>query len=337
MGKYDTFKDGYARETTFKDGTTIDSVDDTAYLFGAVSQESIHPSPTTNILYTATGVNTKEVGAGLLWKGVFDLRGTYGLVMQNGILCEMAMGKSSTSGSDPYTHTITPTTDGSLLPSFVINHEREGDATDEEYQFLGCKIDVLKLFHDLSEPSGLIAIVDWQAAKAQDGIALTNAPALPATANTNPYSNTGLTRTWDTAGDNLAIDGLQSIEISIGNTLVPLYAHTYDGGTYTGRWPYQFLEGQRKMYRIVMTMHQNTIERKIWDALIATGNTQDCLFKWTRSTNDYIQVTATDCQVLQHELKTPRVGETLIEEVILEPRAMSIEVKDSIAGGLYGE
>jgi hypothetical protein len=335
MGKYDTFKDGYARETT--PGTSvIDGVGDTAYVFGATSRESDHPSPTTNIVYTSTGVNTKEVGAGLLWKGPYELQGTYTLYMQNGILCELALGKSSTAGADPYTHTITPTTDGTAIPSLTINHEREGDATDEEYQFLGCKVNSLTLRQDLSaEIPALIGIVNWMGMKAQDGIALTTAPALPATANTDGYA--ALTRTWDTGGDNLSIDGLQTIDIVIANGLAPVYAHSYDGGTYTGRWPFQILEAQRKTYRIALTMHQNTIERKIWDALIATGNTQDCVFKWTRGTNDYIQVTATDCQVLTHELKTPEVGELLIEEVIMEPRAMSIEVKDSIPKARYGE
>ena len=69
-----------------------------------------------------------------------------------------------------------------------------------------------------------------------------------------------------------------------------------------------------------------------------TEKTKDAVFKWTRSTNDYIMVKCSDCQVIQHEIKTPaKPGELLIEEVVLEPRAMSIEVKDSIVGGRYGE
>jgi hypothetical protein len=339
MGKYDQFVDGYAQETTFRDGTTIDGVGDTAYLWGAVSQESVHPSPTTSINYPATGVNTKEVGAGLLWKSFFELRGMYGLRMQNGILCWAAMGVSSTAGTDPYTHTIGPTTDGSQLPSFVINHERKGDATDEEYQFLGCKIDSLMLYHDLSDKAGfLMAKVEWMAGEAQDGIALTTTPALPATANTASY--TQLTRTWyDTpefAGA-ISLEGLAEIEIHIINGLAPVRGHTWDAGTYTGRWVQEFLENPRKQYLVNMKLHQNTIERVLWDELIATDNTKNAIFKWTRSANDYIQVTCTDCQVIQHDIKTPPVGETLFEQVVLEPRALAIEVKDSIAGARYGE
>jgi hypothetical protein len=287
------------------------------------------------MVYPATGVNTKEVGVGLLFKGVFELGGMYGLLMQNGILCWAAMGASSTAGADPYTHTITPTTDGTLLPSFVINHERQGSGTSEEYQFLGCKVDSLMLSHDSTNVDFLMAKVEWMAAKAQDGIALTTAPALPATANTDPYVE--LTRTWDSAGTPVALDGLEKIDIVIANGLRPVYAHSWDAGTYTGRWPYQFLEANKKQYQIRMSLHQDTIERALWDELIATGNTKDATFKWTRSTNDYILVTASDCQVITHEIKTPPSGVHLLEEVVLEPRALSIEVKDSIVAARYGE
>ena len=329
---YTSWKDAYARETTFADDSTLDGAGDTGYLLGAVSEQSEHPSPTTSVNYTATGVNTKEVGVGLLFKSRFELRGMYGLRMQNGILCELAMGKSSTAAS---VHTITPTTDGSKLPSIVINHEEIGSATDEEYQFLGCKVDSLVLSHDMVDADFLMAKVEVMAAKAQDGVALTNDPALPATANTDSYVN--LTRVWDPDTDNLSIDGLEKIEIGIVNGLAGLYAHSYDTGVYTGRWPYEFSETQRKNYFINLELHPNTIERKMWDELIATGNTRDATFKWTRSANDYILVTASDCQVISNTKVTPAVGDRQVERVIIEPRALSIDVKDSIAGGFYGE
>jgi hypothetical protein len=180
-----------------------------------------------------------------------------------------------------------------------------------------------------------MAKVEWMAGKATDGIALTNDPILPATANANSYIT--LERKWDSAGTPVSIDGLQSIEIAIANGLRPIYAPTWDTGTYTGQWVQEFLEANRKQYKIRMLLHPNTIERALWDELIATGNTKDATFKWVRGTNDYILVTASDCQVVEHQLITPAAEEGLLEEVILEPRALSIEVKDSIAGGFYGE
>jgi hypothetical protein len=99
----------------------------------------------------------------------------------------------------------------------------------------------------------------------------------------------------------------------------------------------EFLEANRKQYKIRMLLHPNTIERVLWDELIATGNTKDATFKWVRGTNDYILVTASDCQVVEHQLITPAADESFLEEVVLEPRKLVIEVKDSIAGGFYGE
>jgi len=328
---YSSFKDGYAKETT--PGTSaITGVGDTAYLWGAMFDPAQHPSPKATVRFTGTGVNVKEVAASQLFKQRMSLEGFYGLVVQNGIPIWAAMGKSSTASS---IHTITPTTDGTDLPSFTINHEQEGTATDEEYQFLGCKIDSLTLVHDMNDPNLLMAQMNWLAMKAQDGIALTTAPALPATANTDPYVN--LTRTWDYGSGNVSLDGLKKVSIVIANGLNPLYAHSWDSGTYTGQWPWRLHEAKRKAYRIVLDMHPVTVERQLWDELISLTNTKELYFKWTRSTNDYIEVTATDCQVIEHELKTPKVDELLIEQVVLEPRALSFSVKDSIAGGLYGE
>jgi len=328
---YTSFKDGYAKETT--PGTSvITAVGDTAYLWGAHLENAVYPSPVFKVNYAGVGVNSREVAANYLWKSQAHLRGKYGIVMQNGIPIWAAMGASSTASS---IHTIIPTTDGSDLPSFTINHEQEGTATDEEYQYTGCKIDSLTLMHDLKEAPWLMANIEWMAMKPQDGIALTTAPALPATANTQPY--TSLTRTWDYGSGNDDIPALQKVSIIIANGLNPLYTNSYDTGVYTGQWPWRLHEAARKEYRIVLEYHPAGLERKLWDELITMSNTKELYFKWTRSTNDYIEVTATDCQVVEHEKIGPKAGELLTEAVVIEPRALSFAVKDSIAGGLYGE
>ena len=190
---YTEFRDGYKKETA--PGTSIiTAVGDSTNVFGAISQESEHPSPVAVTKFTSTGVNTKEVGAGLMWKSHYVIMGMYGLVLQNGVPLWAVMGKSSTAGADPYTHTITPTTDGSPIPSFTLNHEQKGSATNEEYQFMGCKFDSLALVHDMKDAPFLMARIEVRGLGAQDGIALTNDPTLPATANTDPYVE--LTRTW---------------------------------------------------------------------------------------------------------------------------------------------
>ena len=334
---YTEFRDGYAIESneskpsgTFRT-STITGVGDTTYVFGAVSQESVHPSPVALMRYTPTGYNVKEVGAGLMWKANYELRGMYGLVMQNGILLWAAMGLSSTAG---VVHTITPTTDGCKIPSFTINHEQRGTATNEEYQFLGCKIDSLTLVYDMKETPFLMAKVEWMAAKATDGIALTTSPALPATANANAYAS--LERKWDTTGTSVNIDGLQRFEMSIINGLRPVMAHTWDTGTYTGMWVQEFLEAPRKQYQVTLYLHPNTIERRMWDSLIATTTAITSTFKFIRSATDYILITVTG-PVTEHQLITPKIGEEMIEKVVIEPYAVSIAVSDGIAASTYGE
>jgi hypothetical protein len=327
---YTEFRDGYAIEAT--PGTSIiTGVGDTAYQLGAVIDFK-HPSPVANIRYAPTGYNVKEVAANLLWKASFGLRGVYNLIMQNGLPIYLALGDSSTAGD---IHTLVPFTDGSPIPSITINTEQRGSATNEEYQFMGCKVDSLTMIHDMREAPFLMAKMEYMAMEAQDGIALTTAPALPATANTDVYTN--LERKWDSGGTPVSLDGLQYVEIQIINGLRPVYAHTHDGGVYTGRWPYMILEHHRKQYKIVMDLHPNTIERALWDELIAAGSNNEMTFKWIRSATDYILVTATDCYVSEHEIITPEVGETLIERVVIEPRALSVAVSDAIADARYGD
>ena len=334
MGIYTAFKFGYAKEATFRT-SVIDGVGDTAYLLGAFSEAAKHPSAVYDTIPIGPGYNSLEVSAGNMFESQAQMRGFYVLRMQNGIPCWMAMGKSVTAGTDPYTHTITPYTDGTLLPSFTINIEEEGTATDEEFQWTGCKVDSLVLSHDAATVNCLIAKMEWMAAKEADGIALTTAPQLPATASTGPYM--ALERKYDIAGANLSIDGLQRIDIIIRNGLEPLNAHTWDTGVYTGEWPYAFLEANMKDYEIQMLLHPSTVERAIWDDKRTHTNTKNYTFKWTRSANDYIKVTASKCHVLEHEKSTPRAGERMMVVVRMVPETMSIEVKDSIVGGRYGE
>ena len=327
---YTEFKDGYKKETTPGE-SIITLVGDITNIFGAVSQQSEHPSPVAITKYIPTGVNTKEVGAGGMWKSHYVIMGMYGLVMQNGVPLWAVMGKSATVGT---VHTITPTTDGTPVPSFTLNSEQKGSATDEEYQFLGCKFDSLALVHDFENAPFLMAMIEIRGLKAQDGIALTNDPALPATANTDAYVN--LTRTWDVGvgGTPVAIDGLQHISINIANGLRPIYGHTYDTGTYTGMWPYELIEAERKEYKITMQLHPNTIERRMWDSLIGSTTAITSTFKWARAADDYIEVTAIG-PVVEHQIITPKTGDELIEQVVIEPYSMSIEVEDALAAGDY--
>lgn len=333
---YSEYVDGYKEEDTF--GTsTITNSSATTYRWGAINERSDWPSPKTSLLTRATEVNKKELSSiDDIIKKTFSLKGMMGMVPQNGVFLWAALGKSSTvdNGDGTYTHTITPTTDGSQLPSFTHQHEKSGTGSaDWATQFTGMKVGSMMLQHDMQPAPLLTAKVDWMAKKAEKkAFTLDSAPSLPSTANTDPYCQ--LTRTFG----GVSLDGLTQLKIQINNNIVPQYAHTYDGsGNYTGRWPYKFLEGQMKQYQVGLEIHPTNIETDMWDDLVATGNTKDAVFKWERSADDYIQVTCSDCAVTEHALSTPEVGETEFDTVVMIPRAISIEVKDKIAGSAYGE
>ena len=244
MGTYTQFKDGYAIESSSAGGTygtsTIVQATQT-YLWGFISQKAVHPSPRTTIGYRAVGVGTAEVPATYHWKQFFDLQGMYAVGLQNGVPIWAALGGSATAGGGPYTHTITAATS---LPSFTIQHERTGTATAWSTQFTGCKVAGLTLTCS-SEQYYLIGRMDWIARKAEDpAFQLTNDPVLPPTATTAPYKFTGMTRTFNGA----SIDGLMSMELQIMPDLIPIRAHTWDSGTYTGQWLYNLIASSRRKY-----------------------------------------------------------------------------------------
>lgn len=342
MGSYRECKDGYALETTW--GTSaIPNTATQTYLFGLVGFEtSEHPSPTTTINYPPTAVNTQEVAAGEPWKGPEDLTGMYPVGVQNGILLWAVMGKSSTAGADPYTHTITKAdaTAGvlGLLPSFTLHHERTGTASDWASHYLGCKVARL-LLHCSAARSFLIARVDWMAKSAEKAaFTMTNDPVLPPTASASPYLFGNMTRTIYTNVSPTSpetIDGLLEMELDINPVLSQLKTASWSAGVYD-RSPTVFLEGERKLYELRLKYSPNT--STLWEELLATSNLKDIVFKWTRSANDYIEITCADCMIRDHTQNTPSEDDTtIVDTVLIEPRSVTIEVKDSIAGGFYGE
>ena len=338
---YTEYRDGYALEAAWNT-STITTASDTAYLLGALSKRFRHPSPTAVVHHGPTAVNKRETA--YIWKGAMDCVATGSLVIQNGIPIWMVMGKSSTAGSDPYTHTITPTDDGSANPSFTWQHESTGTATDWVVQFTGCKIASLSLLCS-SEGRYLIGALNYIAGKALDpNLDGTNAlldtdPALPPTATTDPYKFGGMTRTWDYGSADTALDGLVEMEFNISPDLDTIRTAHWDAGVWAGQWPYKIIEGARQKYELTMRMIPESDD--VWDELVAASNTKELYFKWEKSANDYIEMTLTNCQVSSHPIVTPDQSEDsddigMIEAIII-PQSVSFTVKDAIAGGHYGE
>ena len=101
-------------------------------------------------------------------------------------------------------------------------------------------------------------------------------------------------------------------------------------------WPYELIEKPRKEYKVTLQLHPNTIERRMWDSLISTATAITSTFKWIRAADDYIKVTAVG-PVVEHQIITPKDDDLLIQQVVIEPYSMSIDVEDAVAAGDYGE
>jgi len=343
MGVYTAWKDAYKIESSAAGGTygtsTITTAGDTTYLLGALSKRFKHPSPTVAIHHGPVAVNARETA--YIWKGAMDCVGSGSLVIQNGIPIWLVMGKSSTAGAGPYTHTITTTDDGAANPSITWHHERTGTATDWAVQFTGVKVSSLSLLCS-NEGRYLIGAMNTIAQKAVDpnldgtNALLTADPTLPPTATTDPYKFVGMTRTWDYGGANTAINGLVEMEFNISPDLQAIKTANWTAGVWTGNWLYKLIEGARQKYEL--TVHYVPESDDIWDELVSLTNTKELYFKWTKSANDYIAVTLTNCQISTHEIVTPDAEDmTDILETIIIPQSVSFTVVDSIAGGHYGE
>ena len=333
MSYYTAFQDSILVEATYG-ASTITTAATTTYLVGAISQKAIHPNPKYTALWAPVAIGQREVAAGGVSKVTPVLNGMWTFVMQNGWPLWFVMGASSTVDADPiFTHTLTP----AGLPSFTLHHERTGSGTDWAIQYTGCMVGNLKLLWDDREPF-LIAVLDWVAQDAADpnldgtNAMLSTPPVLPPAATTGPYSSL-VTATFD--GN--AINALTDFELSINPGLTALMANWTDSGVDMSHVPLKYIENLRRDYKLTLTYHP--ADDDLWDESIAIDNTKDMVFKFQKSANDYIELTLSDIQALWYETTTPVTsrGEGLSERIEIEFRALSIEVKDGIAGGLYGE
>jgi hypothetical protein len=346
MGTYNEWIDGFVRESTWG-STAIGASNVTAYKLGLLGDES----PTTwetiaTSLYSPTAVNAQEVAAERLYKTRFNTTCAMVVGMQNGVLLELVMGKSSTVDDSPSagynTHTITPPTAvAGVLPtldSVTWQHEKKGSATDWATQILGAKVARLRLYADIDTKGYLLSDVSWLAKKPTDpGFVLDNAPALPATANTNVFELNNTTISYNSVDISEYVRGLE-FEITPG--IRQVFGHTWTGGVYDGHWPNQFIEAFRKGYTLKLTVTPWADD--VYDELITVTNTaaalKDGYIKFTRhSTQDYIQLNFTDLMVLEHPLTTPAQGEEELITTVMEPRALSITVVDQLEGSDYGE
>jgi len=89
-------------------------------------------------------------GPFMLRAGAKEVDGSISFALQNARMIAYALGKVSTTGSGPYTHTITPVGSGESLPSFTIqNHNKLLGFTRN---YVGGKVDSLTITASAEEP-----------------------------------------------------------------------------------------------------------------------------------------------------------------------------------------
>lgn len=344
MGIYTKWRDGYKRETIW--GTSsITAAADITYLLGLMPTDApaVHPASVPTIEYGPTAVNMQEVSSDMQFVTEYVSSGLYTFGVQNGVFLEFAMGKSATTGpvSTIYTHAITPPTavSGVLPPlkSFTIHHEKTGSGTSWATQFLGCTVNAMNLKCTL-DTLFLIVGLDIFAKKNTDpnlggtNAMLTTDPALPATANADPFHINNMTVTYDSVDITEYIAG---VELKVNNSLKEVRTPNWDTGTYVGYYPLMFLHNWRKKYELILTMTPYADD--IFDAVIDPTSSKDIVIKWTRhSTDDYIQATMST-KPSGHPMQTPKPGEGELIEVTFAPYTLAFEVKDKLAGSFYGE
>lgn len=336
---YRDFKLAYAREATYGSTGIVDT-NATAYLLGVHGETGVHPAFQMSLEHRGVAVNEQELPTGEAWKDDLDGTGMYPTGLQNGILLQMVMGGSSTVGEDPYTHTIGPpaAVAGVLpeLPSFTIQHEAFGSSADWAIQYLGTKVSQLLLMCDF-EKKRLKAKVDVIAQKAEKvAFTLTNTPDLPPTKNEASYKFVNLVRTWDVDGTPLQLDSLTHMEFLISPDFEQERAPKWDSVSdeYTGQYLRSLIESPMKRYELKFRYAPES--SVIWEAFLKRTGTENMLFKWTRSVNDYIQMTLSNCFITRHPIENP-VRKSDDVEVTIVPLNVEFEVKDSIAASHYGE
>lgn len=333
---YDSHRVSHKMEVTPGTSLIVDE-DSICYSLGVYNKASQPPGQQRPVYQDATPHDSRELDSlDDLWLGFAEKKGWFAFRAQNGIPAWLGLGASSTSDNDPaggyYTHTLTPALE---LPSWTALYERTGpSATDWVTQFSGCKVDALTLAWHATELNKLMYRLDVFC-KDQERVpyTLVNAPALPATINTDTYRK--VLRTYDSVD----IKGLQNLEIIVNNGLVSELVHgwdvgddSYDGGVESVQ------ENDAVRYTVKMDFHPSVIEFDMWDDH-ADGTGKTAVFTFIRdATYDYIKVTCLGCKIPDYPLTVPDpITRTFMDRVIMQPTQMSIEVVDQIPGGTYGE
>ena len=248
--------------------------------------------------------------------GKINVTGTIPIELQNGRIIYLAMGGISTSGTGPYTHTISG---ASTLPSICIEAVYDGTVDFLRY-YRGTKVNTLE-----------IEGVDGAEVKASAGFMSARGAK---SSNTSSTIDNVTTKPFMYHQGSLDILGYASYDVttfkwSMNNNLKA--RHTIR--TTDGEYAKMIIEGKRD-YEItanIIIPDAATYNSQIYDYLIA-GTTFTTTIALVRSAaTDQMTLTASNCTCRTAPHNIPEAGEEVEVSVSIKPRTCAWVIIDSIS------
>ncbi|MEM2003899.1 MAG: phage tail tube protein [Nitrososphaerota archaeon] len=226
--------------------------------------------------------------------------------VQNARFLKYAFGSVTNSGTaPPYTHTLTISPDY-LLPSITLVEHRIGSPM-HGYKYTGCRVESLELSWE--EDGFLTASVELIGKSVEK---ITTLPSVTPS-NEEPFKASQKTVTINGTENLYVVSG----SVSITNNHVK-YPRSGDfiAGIVADRVD---IEASIDIFYIDSSIYELMLNKTKFDVTI----------KFTRSTDDYIEITLDDCYV-SVDSELPAEGE-LMQTLSLRPSNISIVAKDDIA------
>lgn len=244
----------------------------------------------------------------------WTVEGDFTYPVYNGEFIVLILGKCVTTGTDPYTHTITPKNDG-MPPSFAVQEAFKKTAANLVQEFLGARVSSAT-FKFSEDDERLQADVSYLIATPQDGGASYETISIP---TTKPYmfkqgvfSSTSLY-----AGPRARV---HAAELKVNNNCKPNYSAGYQ------HYPYDVLPGKVDYGELKLTLGLE--DDTEWDELIgAPGTSYDWEILFTRGANDTLKFSGT----ARFQEGPPKIEDHDIRiELSLVPITFQCVVVDSI-------
>lgn len=225
--------------------------------------------------------------------------------VQDARFLKYAFGSVTNSGTaPPYTHTLAISSDY-LLPSVTLVEHRIGTPM-HGYRYTGCRVESLELSWD--EDGFLTASVEFIGKGVEK---ITTLPSVTPS-NLDAFKAGQKTVTINGVENQYVVSG--SISITNNHVKYPR-SGDYIAGTVADRVD---LEASLDIFYIDSSLYELMLSKTKFDVTV----------KFTRSTDDYIEITLDDCYV-SVESELPAEGE-LMQTLNLRPSNISIVAKDSI-------